>query len=202
MKMISMNEMKKRLRKTFRDDHHIQWSDALLDEILFEAQREYAFYSGGLTGKFEVFAGDSPVLSMPDDFYQVIGAIAPDGQAMPIVSYRKLVEDHGDFRTQKGNVPESLCFNFDSFGNFRIYPQLPRGTFAGTVFYKRIPKENEWEYCNPDAVESYAKFMMYQFTGKSLAQNSFNDFLEAVYKEKKQKLSAGNKIVRRTGVYY
>lgn len=202
MKMITMDEMKKRLRKAFRDDHHIQWSDALLDEILYEAQREYALYSGGFTGRYDVFAGDSPVLMMPDDFYQAISVIDADGHAIPIISYRRLAEDHGDFRKHTGNTPEAFCFNFDPFGKFRIYPQLPAGTFAGTVYYKRLPKENEWSACNPEAVEQYARFMMYQFTGKAMAQNSFNAFLEAIYKEQKQKLAFGSKKIARTGVYY
>ena len=202
MQNIGMTELKERLRKAFRDEHKIQWSDALLEEILFEAQREYALYSGGLTGKIDVFSGDSPVLSMPEDFFQVTQVISPEGKALPLVSYRELAEEYGDFRKDKGSMAKAFCFNFDSFGKFRIYPQLPSGTFAGTVIYKRLPVKWEQGINNSVAVEHYAMFLMYQFTGKSTAQTSFAAFMDAIHKEQKQKLSSGSKQITRRGVFF
>lgn len=197
-----MTDLKNKLRKTFRDEHKIQWSDALLDEILFEAQREYALYSGGLAARYDVEAASSAVMDLPDDFFEVTGVISPDGYDVPVVSYRKLAEKYGDFRKDKGDKPKAFCFNFDSFGKFRIYPQLPEGTFAGTIYYKRLPKENEWTSQNPGAIEQYALFMMYQFTGKKLAQNCFKAFLDEIYREKKSNLDSGSKNINRTGVYF
>jgi hypothetical protein len=200
--MLSMAELKNRLRKNFRDEHKIQWSDALLDEILYEAQREYALYSGGLVGRYDVVSSGSPVLSLPEDFFQAIKITSPDGKDIPIISYRRLAEKYGDFRKDKGSEAKFCCFNFDSFGKFRMYPVLPEGTVAGTLFYKRLPHSGEWTAVNTNAIEHYAMFMMYQFTGKAMAQNSFAAFMDAIYKEQKQSLAFGGKQIVRKGVYY
>lgn len=202
MQKVSIADLKKRLRKNFRDDYKIQWSDDLLDEILHEAQREYALYSGGLTGTHKVVTVNSPVQTLPEDFFQIISVTGPDGRDIPVVSYRGLAENHGDFRKDKGNKAKAFCFNFDSFGKFRIYPQLPEGTFAGTICYKRLPKEGEWLSLNAVAIEQYCLFLMYQFTGKPMAQNCFSAFMDAIYKEQKQKLAFGGKTIPRTGVYF
>lgn len=200
--MLSMNELKKRLRKTFRDEHKIQWSDALLDEILYEAQREYALYSGELTGRHEVLTVNSAIQSLPEDFFQVIQVIGKDGKNIPIVSYRHLAEKYGDFRKDRGDAPKAFCFNFDSFGKFRIYPELPEGTFAGTIVYRRVPRDGEWCAKNSAAIEQYAMFQMYQFTGKKQAQNCFSAFMNEVYREQRTRLESGSKKIVRTGVYY
>jgi hypothetical protein len=200
--MKSIAELKERLRKTFRDEYNIQWSDALLDEILYEAEREYAFYSGGLVDTCEIVSTGSAVCYLPDDFFQVVKITGTDGRDIPAVSYRKLIEDHGDFRNDKGNSPLAVCFNFDNFGQFRVYPVLPPGTKIGTITYKRIPREGENISLNSEAVEQYALFMMYSLTGKAMAQNCYAAFMDAIHKEQKQKLSSGSKNIARTGVYY
>lgn len=194
--------MKKRLRETFRDEYGIQWSDALLDEILYEAQREYALNSGGLVGRYEIIATGSPVLSLPEDFFQAIEIISVDGTPIPIVSFRKLAEDHGDFREDKGSEAQYCCFNFDSFGKFRLYPQVPSGTKVGTLYYKRFPKADEWVCRNSVAIEQYALFLMYQFTGKNMAQNCYSAFIDAIHREQDQMVGFGSKNVIRKGVYY
>lgn len=194
--------MKKRLRKTFRDDYGIQWSDALLDEILYESQREYALYSGGLVGQFDIVSTGSPVLSLPEDFFQAIEVISIDGKDIPIVSFRKLAEDYGDFREDKGEEAKYCYFNFDSFGKFRIYPQVPSGTKVGTLYYKRLPRVAEWVCRNSVAIEQYALFLMYQFTGKSMAQNCYSAFMDAIHREQDQMVGFGSKKVIRKGVYY
>lgn len=200
--MQSMQELKAKLRQNFRDDHGIQWSDALLDDILYEAQREYALYSGGLLGEHKVFTVNTPEQLLPDDFFEVVQVLDEDGRIIPVVSYRKLIEKYGDFRQHKGEKAKYFCFNFDSFGKFRIYPQLPAGTFAGTIVYKRIPARGEWAAENSTAIEHYAMFQMYQFTGKSLAQTSFKNFTEEILREKRHRIDAGNKNISRTGVYF
>lgn len=197
-----MDELKKRLRKNFRDDQKLQWSDALLDEIIFEAQREYAIYSGGVTGKLDIITENTAVMILPEDFFQVIGAIAPDGWDIPIVSYRKLAERYGDFRNHKGNCVKALCFNFDGFGKMRIYPQVPEGCFAGTLYYKRLPVQGEELPFNAAAVEYYALFLMCQFAGKAQAQSYYSAFMESVYQEQKQKVAFGNKNAVRTGRFF
>ena len=202
MQKISMIDMKERLRINFRDQYGIQWSDALLDEILIEAQREYALYSGGLLGRYDVISTDSPVQNLPEDFFQVIAVISPEGKNIPVVSYRYLAENYGDFRNDRGNNVKAFCFNFESFGRFRIYPAVPAGIHIGTIIYKRLPHDGEYIDGNIDAIESHALYQMYQFTGKAMAKNYWKAFLDHIYSEQRKKLSSGNKKIIRTGVYY
>lgn len=202
MQKIGMDELKDKLRKTFRDEHKIQWSDELLDGILFEAQREYALNSGDLSAEYKVLSGNSPVYELPEDFYQVIRVIGADGKDIPIVSYRKLAEDYGDFRNIKGDKAKYFCFNFDGFGKFRIFPVLPAGIFAGTIIYNCMPEYGTWIGKNGSALEQYALFLMYQFTGKAQAINAYNEFINIINREQRKKLSIGSKNITRTGVFY
>lgn len=200
--MMSITEMKKRLRERFRDDYGIQWSDTLLDEILSEAQREYALYSGLLVGKCDIVTIDSPVLSLPENFIQAIKLTTPSGEDIPFISYRTLIERYGDFRKIKGNRVEYCCLNFDGFGKLRLFPQVPNLTFVGTLYYKRLPLESETIITNVEAIEQYAMFLMYQFTGKKLANNCYSSFMEAIHREQRHKSVFGSKKVLRKGVYY
>lgn len=200
--MLSMEELKNRLRKTFRDDYGIQWSDALLDEILYESQREYALYSGGLVGRHKLVSTGSPILSLPEDFFQALHVNTPFGNVIPIVSYRTLSERHGDFRKKRGDKVESICFNITSFGECRIYPQVPEGTIIGTLHYKRLPKTTEWVAESSAAIESYAKFLMYQFLGKKQSRIYYSTFMELIRQEQHRSLGFGGKQIIRTGVYY
>lgn len=194
--------MKERLRETFHDDYQIQWSDALLDEILFEARREYALYSGELTGRFDVFAGSSPVVELPEDFIEVISVSDEKGKDIPVVSFRRLADLYGDFRKIKGDRAKFFCFNFDGSGKARTFPLLPAGTFAGTVVYKKLPSKDLLEEKNISAIEQHALFQMYQFIGKSQAANCLKNFLELTHREQSIKLVTGRKNITRTGVYY
>jgi hypothetical protein len=202
MQNISLTELKKRLRYNFRDNYNIQWSDELLDDIIYEAQREYAIFSEGLVARHNVTATDSVVQSMPDDFFKVIRIIGADGREIPVVSYRKLAEDYGDFRQKKGDKAEYICFNFDGFGKFRIFPHLPENTFVGTVYYKRLPQKEDLQIQDYAAIEQHALFQMYQFTGKKQALLCYNEFLRIVNCQQKNKLNTGKKIIARSGVYY
>ena len=201
--MRDFTDLKKRLRKNFRDDHNIQWSDELLDDILFEAVREYALYSGKATSQTLLFATNSNgVCALPEDFYQVLAVYDKDGNNIPVVSYRNLVEKYGDFRQKKGDKAECLCFDFESHGKARIYPALNEGDIVGTVLYRVIPDGSQDIDINITALEHHAMFQMYQFTGNALAQNRFNMFLNAVYQEQRQNVASGNKSVLRSGVYF
>jgi hypothetical protein len=199
--MIDLSDLKRKLRNRFRDEYGIQWSDDVLDGILREAQREYALYSGRVTGKFEVLTDERTVYTLPDDFFQVISVTGKDGKVIPVISYRKLIEKYGDFRKIKGERPEYICFNFDGFGKFRIFPQLPAGTYVGNVLYKRIPENDFAGLVNKEAIEQHAMFQMYQFTGKKLAQNCFKSFLDMVYREHNQGVTGGKNMLR-TGVFF
>lgn len=199
--MVDLSDLKSKLRSRFRDEYGIQWSDDVLDSILREAQREYALYSGRVVGRFEVITDERSVYTLPDDFFQVISVTGNDGENIPVVSYRRLVEKYGDFRKIKGSKPEVFCFNFDGFGKFRIFPELPDGILAGTVLYKKIPDNDYSKLVNKEAIEQHAMFQMYQFTGKKLAQNYFQSFLNMVYREQHQGVTGGKSTLR-TGVYF
>lgn len=201
--MKKFTELKKRLRKNFRDDQSIQWSDELLDDILLEAVREYTLYSGKATKKILLLTSNSNgVCALPEDFYQIIAVYDEDGNNIPIVSYRNLVEKYGDFRQKKGDKPECLCFNFESFGKARVHPALHKNTAVGTILYRVIPDGSQDIDINETALEHHAMFQMYQFTGNTLAQNRFKLFLDAVYQEQRQSVSSGTKSVLRSGVYF
>jgi hypothetical protein len=201
--MKKFTELKKRLRKNFRDDQSIQWSDELLDDILLEAVREYTLYSGKATKKILLLTSNSNgVCALPEDFYQIIAVYDENGSNIPIVSYRNLVEKYGDFRQKKGDKPECLCFNFESFGKARVYPALNKNTAVGTILYRVIPDGSQDIDINETALEHHAMFQMYQFTGNTLAQNRFKLFLDAVYQEQRQSVSSGTKSVLRSGVYF
>jgi hypothetical protein len=198
----TMTDLKNKLRRTFRDEYKIQWSDKLLDDILFEAQREYALFAETLTGEYKVISTASAVQTLPEDFFKVKRVISPDGKDIPIVSYRQLVDEYGDFRKIKGNQVKYFCFNFDGFGKMRIFPQVPADIFVGTIFYTRCPQYGEWDGKNADAIEKYALFQMCQFTGKKQAQNYYNDFIDIINSHDKNNLAFGNKNIERTGVFY
>lgn len=197
-----LTELKQRLRRIVRDDFGIQWNDVLLDEIIFEAQREYALLSGALTGKYELYAGPAPVQDLPEDFYKVIQIIDKDNRNIPVLSYRNLLERYGDFRTRTGTEAEGVCLNFDGLGKCRIFPVLPQGTYVGTVIYSRLPGTDRIEVKNISALEQYALFQMYQFTGKKNAQICYAAFVSEINRELRLKLMTGNKNIARTGVYY
>lgn len=196
------DDLKKKLRKSFGDGYGVQWSDSLLDDILCEAQREYALFSGSLVGRYEIVTAKSPALPLPEDFFQAIQVIDPDGKDIPIVSYRSLAERYGDFRKRTGGEATAVCFNFDNFGSFRVYPQLPAGTVVGTIVYKRLPNASDWSGIDTTAILHYALFLMYQFTGKSVAKNHYAAFLDAVNFEQKNRLDSGSKTIIRTGTHF
>lgn len=202
MQSKTVIDLKKRLRNTFGDTYKIQWSDALLDKIIIEAQREYALHTGGLVGRYKLSAGLSPVQNLPQDFFKIIRALDTNGKEIPIVSYRKLASDYGDFRKIIGDKVKSICCNFDGFGKIRIFPILPENTPIGELIYKRLPKDNILEVRNIFAIEQHALFQMFQFTGKSQAKNCYLAFIEQVNRDKSKNLSNGSKNIQRTGVYF
>lgn len=202
MQKISMDELKDKLRRVFRDEYKIQWSDELLDGILFEAQREYIIYSADLIAQHEIIASKSAAITLPEDFFQIVKVLDPNGNNIPIVSYRYLAEMYGDFRKKQGDKIKYLCFNFDGLGKCRTYPQIPEGTVIGTIYYKRIPAYGEWLGFNATAIEKYALFQMYQFLGKKQAQNEYESFINIINRNQRNSLSVGGKNIKRIGVYF
>lgn len=201
-KIIDIADLQKRLRRSFRDDLSVQWSDDLLDEIIFEAQREYAFYSGSLVGEVDIVAGENPVIDCPADFISAIRISSTDGRDLPITSFRRLVNIYGDFRKKTSDRVTAAVMDFDGHGKLRLFPQVPPGTRAGTLFYRRLPQRGKLEVKNIAAVEAFAMYLMYLFCGKNLARVQYDKFLSAVATETGSPLKLGNNSRTVTGRYY
>jgi hypothetical protein len=194
--------LKNRLRRTFRDDYNIQWSDALLDEIIFEAQREYALYSGCLLGKTNIVSQNNPVLDCPDGFIKIVQAFDNDGKVLPVVSFRRLAADYGDFRKQTGNKAKCLVFDFDDHKKFRIFPQIPAGIKIGVMHYQRLPESVNIEVKNFDAVEAYSLYMMFLMVGKDIATVWYEKFIELVNKDNSAFYNPGVSRSVKSGRYF
>lgn len=201
-RLHDIEDLKMRLRRTFRDDYNIQWSDSLLDEIIDEAQREYALYSGTLHGTMQIVAGKSAVLDCPDDFIRVVRVFGTDGKDLPIVSYRELARRYGDFRKKTADNIKCLVFDFDGHKKFRIFPQLPEGRSVGIMHYERLPGNGVLEVENIDAVEAYALYMMFLMTGKDLAGVWYEKFITLVNKDISAFNIAGNSQAIRSGRFF
>ena len=202
MQSVTVKMLKEKLRKNFRDDFSIQWSDALLDEIIFEAQREYALHSGCLQGECDCVVNINGLFLLPEDFFQAIRIMDTSGRVIPIESYRVLVDKYGDFRTIHGDKARAVCFDFDSLKFMRVFPILPNGAKIGKLFYKRLPHPGEFEVKNISAVEQHALYQMFLFTGKQQAHVAYHSFLEMVYRDQNKKISSNNNSIARTGSFY
>lgn len=202
MQSLEVKLLKEKLRKTFRDDFGIQWDDALLDDIISEAQREYALHSGCLLGECECVISHSGLCVLPQDFFQVIRIIDKNGNVIPIESYRVLAEKYDDFRNVHGDKPRAVCFDFDSLEYMRVFPALPNNTLVGKLFYKRLPQKGKFEIKNISAIEQHALYQMFLFAGKNQAQVAYQSFLKMVNRDQKLKISSNNKNITRTGIFY
>jgi hypothetical protein len=202
MRSKTVKLLKQKLRTNLRDYYAVQWSDELLDWIIFEAQREYALYSGSLRGEYICQVGDDSLCKLPEDFFQVIRIIDMQGRVIPVESYRVLADKHGKFIDRKGDTLQSVCLDFDSLKSLRTYPVLPAGSTVGKLYYKRLPKKGVFEVNNLEAIEQHALYQMYQFIGKNQSQVAFGNFLSLVHKEQQLEIASGNSNMRRTGVYY
>lgn len=199
---ILLADMRKDLRLMFQDKYAVQWSDDLLDEIIYEAMREYAFYSRRLIASTDLSSGLSAVLRCPDDFIAPNIVIGVDGREIPVVSYRRLATVYGDFRKITGDTVKCVCFDFDGHGFMRVFPQIPANTVIGKMYYSRLPLTIDWSIKNMEAVKAYALFIMFSFAGKAQAQNHYEKFIELVNKEKANSIQIGNCRTQRKGRFF
>lgn len=197
-----IQDLKKRLRRTARDVYQIQWNDALLDEIINEAQREYALYSGCLTGRTELVSDGRESADLPADFIRVLKVFNPEKKEIPIKSFRQLAREYGDFRKISGVVARCAVFDFDGHKKYRIFPVLPAGMKIGTMYYERLPQTNILEVKNIEAVEAYALYMMFLMTGKDLANVWYDKFMKLVRKDNSAFYIPGIQHGYRTGRFY
>lgn len=196
------NEIRSRLREWIRDGFNLQWTDAALDEIIDEAQRECALFTGALIGKIEVAANESGVNVAPDDFIEPVRFISVRSEDVPVVSWRALAHTYGDFRKREGSDPAAVCFDFDGFGIFRFYPRLAAGNVIGTLYYRRLPSPGTWEGCDVDAVMEHALYQLFTLEGKEQSRMHYDHFLKLVNLEARSSLTTHNRRPVRRGVYY
>lgn len=190
------------LRKTMRDDSGFQWSDAVLNSIINQAQREYSLYSGKLCGDCEVFSSDSDIHFVPDDFIEPLKFVDSRGNDIPFVSWVYLNELYPDFRKITGTSLQYICFDFDGYGKFRLFPHLLHKKSVGKLFYRRVSQDNVMENCNPQAVRSHCLYQMCFFAGKATASNYWEEFLSLVNKESRSDTVLKNRQKSRHGSFF
>ena len=183
MPVSSFSSIRERVRTAIRDTHGLLWDDAALDRIINDAQREYSIAAGSLTGTCSVTAGRSPVFLAPSDFLEPVRFLGPDGLQRPFFSWRYLREMHPDFRAVTGTELRGIVPDFDGFGRLRLYPALPVGTFAGTLFYKRLAAADRLETDNLDAVVQYCLFHVFLISDHRSAAAYYDRFVSAVNRE-------------------
>lgn len=202
MAVPAFADLRGKLREEIRDDFSLQWTDTALDEIINEAQREWALFTGSLVGKIEVTANERGTFAAPVDFYEPLRMTTPDNRDVPIVSWRRLNADHWDFRKRVGDIPEAVCFDFDGYGIFRIFPRIPAGKKIGTIFYHRLPRADVWENGDADAVAAHALYQLFRAENKAQAENHYNDFLNCVTGIARSWQTLRNRKSMRHGAYY
>ena len=202
MAVSAFATLRGQLREEIRDDFSLQWTDTALDEIINEAQREWALFTGALVGKIEITANERGTFAAPVDFFEPLRMVTPDNRDVPIVSWRRLNADHGDFRERTGDTPEAVCFDFDGYGIFRIFPRIPAGKKIGTLFYHRLPRMNTLEADDAGAVAAHSLYQLFRAENKAQAENHYNDFLTRVTGKARSWQTLRNRKNMRHGVYY
>lgn len=195
------DEIRNRVRRSLRDEYGLLWSDTELDEMIDEAQREYALYSGALTGSFELISSGA-IMAMPADFIAPLRCFDPDGIELPIVSWKMLHARHADFRSITGTRCESICFDFYGFGRFRIFPLVPDGTACGRILYSRLPAAGTIEVRDQDALESHVLFQASMFSDLGSAGKYWDDFIKSATAVRGGNLTTNNKPKARRGRFF
>ena len=190
------------LRLIVRDESGFQWSDAALDAIINHAQREYSLYSGKLCGECDVFFEGSDVHVAPEDFIEPLKFVDDKSRDISIVSWRYLNELYPDFRKINGSALEFVCFDFDGYGKFRTFPHLSANGYLGKLYYRRSAHDDVLENCNEQAVKNHCLYQMFLFSGKSVASNYWNEFIDLVNKESRSNIVLKNRQEHRLGSFY
>lgn len=179
----SFQRLRSRIRTNLRDNYALLWSDAELDEFINEAQREYSIQARSFVGEFKVFAGEDGTFECPSDYIEPVRFLGVDGFSRPFVSWKRIEEDYGDFRSINGNDVRAIITDFDSFGTLRVFPTVPIGTELGRLFYTRVSTDGELETTNEDAIENHALHQALLYSEKPQYLLRYRQFLQAVNRE-------------------
>ena len=183
MPVSAYKDIRERVRRSVRDTFDMVWSDADIDRIINEAQREYAIVSGSLIGKVAVTIPSNGVFVAPDNFIEPVSFVGTDGMKMPLYSWRYLHDLYPDFRNVPGSEIRGLVDDFDGFGKFRAFPKVPGGTMVGTLCYKRFPEKDKLETTNIGAIEQHCLFQMFLLMGNGVAGDYYRNFITAINRE-------------------
>lgn len=183
MAVSDYKELRNMLRTNARDMFSVQWSDAALDTIINDAQREYSFYAQNLVGEFEIKSSASGVVRLPEDFISPIKAIDNEGREIPVVSWRKLVEQYDDFRKVKGEKVNCFCFDIDGYRYMRLFPAIDAGVNVGKLIYTRFSADNKWETDNKAAIKEHCLFQMSFVSGNGKYNLHYGNFIRLINEE-------------------
>lgn len=202
MGVSAFSEIRNRLRREIRDDAGTLFTDSKLDEIINESQREYSLYGETLTGEYPVETNESGIYKVPNDFIRPLSFVNARGTELEQVSWEYLDERYPDFRKIEGSEPEYICFDFDGFGEFRLFPKTEAGKPAGTLHYVRLAHSDVLEGSNLSAVLNHALFQVFYLTGKSGAAEYYRRFREEADDEIRSSQTLRNRVRKVGGVYY
>lgn len=165
------------VRTAFGDDEKSLFTDGDILFFLDEARREYCMLSSALVGRHEFHRSPDGVYQAPSDFIRPVEVLV-DHESLPVMSYRRIMESVGDFRGLAGH-PSCACFDFDTWGTFRIVCNPPVD-FVGHLVYERLPSGDDNEIVDVDALRSYCLYVMNFIYNRDNYSLHHGRFLEAV----------------------
>ena len=198
----SFAQLRAEIRNDFRDGLGTMFSDDQLDAMIDEAQREYCLATGCLHGSGEVvipFGGGFCIA--PSDFIRPERLAASDGRDIPIVE-SSFLSRGCDWRNEPGRHARAAVFDFDSWGLYRIVPQLEDYTVVGTLHYQRFPKPGVLEIKDLETLREYALFLAYTYSASDKAENHLTRWNGLVTQRRAKRGSLYARPRVRTGMYF
>jgi len=173
------------------DFDHVRWPVEEIYDYISEGQKEYARVTGCLVANSIVVGNADGVYSVPDDFIRPLEFRNIDDKLIKQYSLAELDQLYGaKWLTNKGEIPEGVCFDYGTYGTFNLIPFIPAEKIAGTLSYVRLPSEDYVEVDDDIAILNYVLCRLYEaekdkrFIKKFLTcGNEFNKRL--AYKAKK-----------------
>lgn len=159
-------DLRTRARKEIGDISGQRWLDAELDRYIDAGQREYAVRKFVLDGQATITSnGTQNIFNCPDDF--IIADRFKDslGNDLSFYSFRQLANDYtAKFLTEATSRPLVICFDYENWNRFRVYPTALAGT-VGTLFYHRFPVKGVLEIKDSEALYYYLLWWMHMTSG-------------------------------------